>query len=44
MSHPTLIKYYRSDVERNAQGSAAPFIWTLIIGGTILFTAIEFLF
>ncbi len=44
MSHPSIMKYYRSDVERNAQGSALPLVWSLIIGGTVLFTAIEYLF
>lgn len=44
MSHPTLMKYYRSDIERNAEGSAMPLVWSIILGATVVFAMIEILF
>ena len=44
MTHPSLIKYYNSDLEAAGNRVAAPFIWKLVLSGIALYAVAQFIF
>ncbi|MFK7799995.1 MAG: hypothetical protein AB8G95_00050 [Anaerolineae bacterium] len=44
MTHPSLIKYYNTDLEKAGNRTATPLIWNIALIGIVAYAAVQFIF
>ena len=44
MTHPSLIKYYKSEIETVGNSSISSMIYSIIIGGVVVYALAQFIF